>query len=186
MFYLNDLFPHDVVLKLRQKVIDLVDDPRRGVLDRKHRVIRAALLDRTHGIPETVHMKTVDPISEIPLHRQLGIGSLRSLKDHSRLSGLESVHRNKRKLAVSALLRQPVILQLAAHGHDLFKQLLHTAGIELTVCKRAHLAQLFLLSGLIQYLLPRLYLIVRDLRADLHTLLIELHDPLVDLIQLFP
>ena len=98
MLYLDDLFSHNIVFKLHQKIIDLTDHACRGIFYGEHGKISTSLIDCHHRIPEGIHMKAVDLIPEILMHGSLGIGSFRSLKYHSRLLRFQTVHFDERKL----------------------------------------------------------------------------------------
>ena len=186
VFYLYDLFSHDIVFKLHQKIVYLIHDTRRGIFDGQHGKVRASFLNGCHGIPKGIHMKALHLLPEIPEHRHLGIGALRPLKNHSGLLCLQLVHRNKGKSAKGSRLRQLIILELPAHGHDLLKKLLHPVGIKRIVREGAHFFQFLRLPALIKHLLACLYLIIRHLGRNRHTFFIKGYDLLVNRIQLYP
>ena len=78
-------------------------------------------------------MKAVNPVPEILMHGCLGIGSLCSLENHSCLLCFKLVNLNKRKLIQTSSLRQKLILQFTAHGHDLFKELFNPMTVEIVM-----------------------------------------------------
>ena len=131
-------------------------------------------------------MKAADPLSKILVHRHLGVGALRSLKHHSRLLCLQSVHPNKGKLVQSPLLCDELVLELTAHGHNLLKKLPHPMAVKGVVRQGLHLSDLFLLPGLVKNLLSRLDLVFCHILTDRHPLFIQLHDILVDCVKLSP
>ncbi len=172
---LDDLLPHDIILILLEQVIYLADDPCRGILDGKHSKVRAALIDGIHGVPEAVHMEAVDALPEILRHGRLGVGSLRPLEHHPGLSHIQRVHADERQLLQPPVLHEKPILELPAHGHNLLEQLHHAEAIELIAGQGAHLLQLLGLPALVQDILPRGYLVLRHLPADVHALLEQFH-----------
>ena len=81
----DNLFPHNIMFKLHQQVIDFTHHAGRGILNGKYGKIRTAFINGAHGLPERVHMKAVNPFAKIRFHRRLGICAFRSLENHSGL-----------------------------------------------------------------------------------------------------
>ncbi len=182
----DDLLSHYIILKFRQQIIDLADNARRGIFNRQHRKISAALIDGNHRIPERFHMEAADLLPEITHHRRLGIGAVRSLKDHPRLPRIEFIHADKRKPAESSFFRQHLILELSADGHNLFKQFRNTMSVKIIAGKRPEMGQFFHLPLLVKHLLARLDLIFRHLCRNPHSPLIQRDDLSVDLVDPLP
>ena len=129
-------------------------------------------------------MEAVHIFPEIFKHGHLGISALRPLENHSGLLYLQLIHINEGQSAAHSLSRQPIVLQLTAHGHDLFKQFLYPMGIKLIMRQTADFTQFLFLPRLVQHFLPCLDLIIRHLRTDLHPLFVQLYDLFIYPIQL--
>ena len=95
MFDADDLLPDDIILKFHQQIIDLTDDPRRGIRDPLPGNIGPALRDRRHGIAECIHMETLDLIPEKLPHGSLRIRTFRPLIHHSGILKIQTVHSDK-------------------------------------------------------------------------------------------
>ena len=69
-------------------------------------------------------MKIIHILSKVLLHCRLTVGAFRPLEYHSRIFRLQRIHPDKRKPSQSARLNKLTVLQLSAHGHELFIYLL--------------------------------------------------------------
>ena len=161
--YLYDLLSHDVVLVLREKVVNLAYNAGCGILYGKDGVVCAAVLQSTEGILEAVNMKAVNLPAKVLLHGHLGIGTLGPLIAHPGLLDIQTVYWNKRKTQRCSLLRKLLVLEFPAHGHDLGKELLHTHSVKVVVGQRLDGIQLDRLPLLVQHLLACGYLKIRHL-----------------------
>ena len=88
--------------------------------------------------------------------------------------------RQKRAVFRLSFFCQQLILQLSAHGHDLLEQFPDSLSGEVAVRHRPGFGQLLLFPDPVVYFFPGLDLIFRHLSADVHPLLIQPYDLLVD------
>ena len=172
----DHLLSHDVVFEFHQQIVDFIDNARRGIFNGKYGKIRTAFINGTHGIPEGFHMECIDILAKKFPHGCLGIGTFRTLIDHSGTLGLQFIHTDEGESAFTAMDCQQLVLELSAHGHDLFKQFLHAVAVEIIMGQRLDSGDLLLLSLFVKYFFAGLYFIFRHLSADIHALLIEIHD----------
>ena len=82
------------------------------------------------------------------------------------------------------MLRHQLILALSADRHDLLKQLPDSVPVERAVAERRKRRKLFHFTVFVKNFFARLYLIFRHLSRDLHPLLIQRNDLLVNDINL--
>ena len=176
VLYPDNLLSHNIIFVFLKQVVYFADNACCGVLDGKHRKISAALVYGAHGVPEGIHMEAVDLIPKILRHCRLGIGAVRSLEDHSRLPRLQFLHLYKRQPAKASRLCQKPVLQLPAHGHDLFKKLLDALSVKLVVGQRPDLLKLLRLALSVKNLFSGTDLVFRHLSADIHPFLVQFHD----------
>ena len=120
----QDRFCHDIVLKFIQQVIHLYDRTRRGIFDRKDRIIRRPFFDRLHCVAESPHMETVHILPEKLLHSRLSVRPICSLKHDPGILFVQVVDPDKRKTSQRSGFYKLLILQLPAHGHDLLVKFL--------------------------------------------------------------
>ena len=172
----DHLLSHDVVFEFHQQIVDFIDNARRGIFNGKYGKIRTAFINGTHGIPEGFHMECIDILAKKFPHGCLGIGTFRTLIDHSGTLGLQFIHTDEGESAFTAMGCQQLVLELSAHGHDLFKQFLHAVAVEIIMGQCLDSGDLLLLSLFVKYFFAGLYFIFRHLSADIHALLIEIHD----------
>ena len=184
VFNFDNLLTDNIVFKFYQQIINLTDHTRCGIFNRQNSKIRTAFIDRTHRIPECLHMKTIDGFAEIFIHGSLRICTFRSLKYNSCLLRIQFIDTNERKFTKASFFCQHLILQLSAHGHDLLKQFFHTVAVKLVMCLGFHLSDLFFLTRSVKYLFSGFDLILCHLLADIHSFFIQIHDLSVDLINL--
>ena len=121
-------------------------------------------------------MECIDILAKKFPHGCLGIGTFRTLIDHSGTLGLQFIHTDEGESAFTAMGCQQLVLELSAHGHDLFKQFLHAVAVEIIMGQCLDSGDLLLLSLFVKYFFAGLYFIFRHLSADIHALLIEIHD----------
>ena len=99
----NDLLSYDIILEFYQQIIDLIHDSGGGILNGKYREICAAFINGTHGIPESFHMECIDILAKKFPHGCLGIGTFRTLIDHSGTVGFQFFHADKRKPSLTSV-----------------------------------------------------------------------------------
>ena len=106
--YISD----DIILKVDQQVKIVPHDAGRGILYRKHCIIRRSLGDRFHSIPEAPHVKAVHILAEIFPEGRMRISPFRTLiNDPDVLAVHQSIHLDKGQLSGrSALCEQAVTL----------------------------------------------------------------------------
>ena len=93
----------------------LIDDTGCGIFNRQYRIICAAFLYGAHGVPKSIHMKTIYIFSEKLQHRHLGVSALCPLKNDSALFSVKRIHTDKRQSAEDPSVSQLLILQFPAH-----------------------------------------------------------------------
>ena len=82
------------------------------------------------------------------------------------------------------MLRHQLILALSADRHDLLKQLPDSVPVERAVAERRKRCKLFHFTVFVKNFFARLYLIFRHLARNLHPLLIQRNNLLVNDINL--
>ena len=182
----DDLLAHDEILKLHQKIVDLVHDPRRGILNGENGEIRPSLLNGTEGVPEAVHMEAADVFPEITDHRRLGKSALRSLKDHPCPVHIQLRHGDKGKPADVSLFRQDLVLQLPADGHELLEQLSRAGAVEIVMGHGLHRRDLLLFPHRVKHPFSRLDLVSCHLSGYFHPFLKQTDDLLIHSVDLRP
>ena len=115
----DNLFCHDVVLKINKQIEIVRHDSCRGVLDGQNCIVRTALGDRLHRIAESRHMEAVDILPEKRCHGSLAVGSLDALKDHADMVRVQPVNADERQPPACPPLLQHCVLLFPAHGHEL-------------------------------------------------------------------
>lgn len=88
------------------------------------------------------------------------------------------------RVFIYAVLRHQLILALSADRHDLLEQLPDSVPVERAVAERRKRRKLFHFTVFVKNFFARLYLIFRHLSRDLHPLLIQRNDLLVNDINL--
>ena len=96
IFDSDNLLPHNIIIKFYQQIIHLAYDTGRGILDRQNCKIRHSLLDRHHGVPPGVHVKTADSFAKEGFHGPLAVRSVRSLEYHPCMVKSHVFHLGKR------------------------------------------------------------------------------------------
>ena len=99
---------------------------------------------------------------------------------------VKAVYRNKFLLLHYPMFRQKLILLLPAHCHNLLKQFSDSMPGEITFCLFLKRGQLGLLSLLVKYRLSGIDLIFCHFGGQLHPLLIQFNDLIINPVDVFP
>ena len=106
----------------------------------------------------------------------MAVSALHPLVNDTDICAVNVIHRNERQTARGSVLRQQLVLQLPAHGHDLLKQFLHAVAVKIIVCHRFQRCEFCLLPLFVKHFFSNRNFILCNVCTDLHPLLKQFYD----------